>query len=93
VRVHRIVAVAGDRVSSPDGKLLVNGQPASESYLPRGSTTYNVAETTIPPHTVYVLGDNRGNSKDSRYCGPVPVRVVIGRVVFRVWPFSRLGGI
>jgi signal peptidase I len=92
-QIKRVVAVPGDRVSSQSGELLVNGHPAPESYLPRDTTTVNVTNVTVPPRAVYVLGDNRNNSKDSRFCGPVPVGHVVGRAVLRVWPLSRFGGI
>jgi signal peptidase I len=92
-QIKRIVAVAGDRVSSDADRLLVNGQPVSEPYLARNTITFRVTQLTVPPGSIYTLGDNRENSKDSRYCGPVPIANVIGRAEFRVWPPTRLGGI
>jgi signal peptidase I len=92
-QIKRVVAVAGDRVSSSSGKLLLDGQPASEPYLARDTTTVNVTDLTVPPEAVYLLGDNRANSKDSRYCGTVQLNHVVGRAVFRPWPISRAGGI
>jgi signal peptidase I len=91
--IKRIVAVAGERVSGDGKRLVVDGKPATERYLARDTTTSNVTELIVPPGSVYALGDNRPESKDSRYCGPVPVKHVIGRAVFRVWPPSRLNGI
>lgn len=104
--VKRVVGLPGDSVSSVNDVLYINGHPQSESYLPAGTvTTGNFSQAPgcqpspasdanrsclIPPGEYWVMGDNRGDSKDSRSFGPIKGSLVIGRVVFRVWPITSL---
>lgn len=102
VLVKRTIAVAGDVVDIDDstGTLYINGQAQDESYT-YGKPTYELPSTysgvdisypyTVPQGTIWVMGDNRTNSSDSRYFGPVDVETVTGRVFFRYWPFDRFG--
>ena len=82
-----------------NGSLLVNDQPLTENYLKAESETNQVTfEVLVPENNLFVMGDNRGNSEDSRYHldlnnGMVPLSEVVGRVVMRIWPFDRIGGI
>jgi len=93
-RIMRVVAIGGDRVDEGSaGTLDVNGRPDSEPYLPAGTDTENVPTLTVPGGSVFVMGDNRGNSQDSRFLGPVPLQDVVGRAVLRWWPVNRLGGV
>jgi signal peptidase I len=81
--VKRVVGVAGDRLAVRDGHLIVNGKAEDESGLiPCDEVTLCTFPKTIvvPPESVYVLGDNRGASEDSRVFGPVPVTAVQGRI-------------
>ncbi|HEY3247043.1 MAG TPA: signal peptidase I [bacterium] len=94
--VKRVVALAGERVELRDGVVLINGQPISELYptaLAGGdrSCTSNYGPQQIPPDNLFVLGDNRCNSEDSRFFGFVPVPNVIGKALFIYWPLPRLG--
>lgn len=97
--VKRIVAVGGDRVSiGTDGVLRVNDAPVREPYLD-GRTESGGApfRTRVPSGTVFVLGDNRANSDDSRAFlgapggGMVPTGDIIGRVALRYWPLGSWG--
>ena len=88
--IKRVVAVAGDTVDAVDGMLLVNGKPVDESYLLPGTTTNRLTPMTVPDGHVYVMGDNRANSKDSRVVGPVPLDSIVGRARLVAWPFSRI---
>ena len=84
--IKRVVALPGERVEGHHGKVLVDGQELVEPYLRAGTATADFTEVVVPPETVFVLGDNRGNSADSRIFGPVPRSTVVGRAFARVWP-------
>ncbi len=86
--VKRVVGLPGDTVSSANGKLYVNGSPLNEPYLPPGTVTSGVSPQKIPPGELWVMGDNRGDSEDSRYFGPISEKLIVGRVVLRYWPLS-----
>lgn len=93
--VKRVVALPGDTLDFKDGKVIVNGQEIEEDYLSAG--TYTMApfgwqgEIRIPEGHYYVLGDNRGNSSDSRVFGPVPENAIEGKVWIRIYPFDKFG--
>jgi len=90
VELKRIVGVAGDRVAIADGVLEVNGRPRREPYVDYDQVdSVYFGPVTVPAGTVFVLGDNRRNSTDSRDFGPVPRRELIGPVAFRLWPPRR----
>ena len=84
--IKRVIAVGGDTVEGKDGLVFVNGEPADESYLPEGSATSSFGPVEVPQGTIFVMGDNRGNSDDSRNFGPVPVDTVVGRGFLLIWP-------
>jgi signal peptidase I len=90
--VKRVIGVSGDVVEIKGGVTYVNGVPLEEPYLhePELGT---LAPTEVPEDSVYVMGDNRNNSRDSRAVGSIPNNRIRGRVVFRVWPFNRFGKI
>ena len=92
--VKRVVARGGDRLMMVDGRLVRNGQPQREPYVRTdGCRSFCdfPREITVPRGHLYVLGDNRGASDDSRFWGPVPVEWVIGKVRLRYWPPGRVG--
>jgi len=93
--IKRIMAVEGDRVEIKEGKVYVNGEEQQEKYLPEGTTTkivyYN--NITVPEGYVYVLGDNRDQSVDSRTFGCIPVEKIEGKVTFRYWPLNKFNKI
>lgn len=86
----RIVAVGGDLVAIEDGVLVVDGQPVEEPYADSESIdSVYFGPVRVPPGAVFVLGDNRRNSVDSRAFGPITVDELRGRVVAVVWPPTR----
>ena len=88
--VKRVAAVGGDTVGIEDGVLVVNGKQERESYVDYGSVDgFYYGPVDVPPGEVFLLGDNRANSEDSRDFGPVRDDEVVGRVLVRVWPVTR----
>jgi signal peptidase I len=91
--IKRVVAVGGDRVEARDGEVLVNGEPVDEPYLAEGIGTADFSPVTVPDGAVWVMGDNRGSSGDSRSFGPVPLDAIVGKAFLLVWPPGNLGAI
>lgn len=91
--IKRIIAVEGDLVQIANGKVYVNGQELIEDYLQEGVTTKTVYYNNliVPEGCVYVLGDNRDNSMDSRTFGCIPLEKVEGKVILRYWPITDFG--
>lgn len=91
--IKRIVAVAGDVVEIQDDIAIINGVPEEARGVQIGAaeTTRSFGKVTVPPDHVYVLGDNRPVSLDSRYLGPVPLRSIRGKATFIFLPLHRLG--
>jgi signal peptidase I len=87
--VKRIVAIAGDTVSVSGGKLYVNGVAQDEPYLLEQDFSGEMSEIEVPPGQVFVMGDNRNNSGDSRMFGPIPVDSIIGKAFLVYWPISH----
>jgi signal peptidase I len=87
--IKRVVALPGERVEGLGGKVLVDGRQLIEPYLPAGVSTGDFAAVIVPPKTLWVMGDNRGNSADSRVFGPIPQSTVVGRAFTRVWPLGH----
>lgn len=94
VVIKRVVGLGGDVVSVEDGVLVVNGEAIREPYV-----DYRLADSsffgpeTVPEGHVFVMGDNRSNSRDSRAIGPVPEEDLIGRAVLRFWPLDKVGSV
>jgi len=87
--VKRIVAIAGDRVAISGGKLYVNGVAQDEPYLLEQDFSGEMPETVIPAGQVFVMGDNRNNSGDSRLFGPIPTDTIIGSAFLVYWPIGH----
>lgn len=91
--VKRVVAVAGDRVAIRDGSLYVNGVALDETYLLEENFRGEYPETTISQGQVFVMGDNRNHSGDSRLFGPINVDSIIGGAFVIYWPIRHWGGV
>jgi signal peptidase I len=90
--IKRVVAVAGDRVSVRNGRLFVDGKPREEPFTNKRFPDRSFfAPVTVPKGHVFVMGDNRANSSDSRVFGPLPKKNIEGEAFLRFWPLDRLG--
>ena len=92
VYIKRVVGMPGDRVRIDRGAVYVNGSKLDETYV-RYQDARSFPEVTIPADTLYVLGDNRANSEDSRFFGAVAENRIIGRAVYGVWPLAAIGAL
>ncbi|MEA2482142.1 MAG: signal peptidase [Thermoleophilaceae bacterium] len=94
--IKRVVAVGGDTIAIVNGHAVRNGVMAKESFAapcgPDGDCNFRDA-IKVPAGYVFMMGDNRGESDDSRYWGPVPVSWVVGQAFASYWPLSRIGGV
>src|SRR6266545_3232253 len=77
--------------TSQQGRLYRNGRPVNEPYLAPGTTTENCTPTTVAAGKLFVMGDNRNNSEDSRTFGPIDRSTLVGRAFVRIWPLSHTG--
>jgi len=91
--IKRVVAVGGQTIDIRDNAFWVNGKRMVEPYTHGLPTTLGTVTMplTLPPDTVWVMGDNRTNSADSRFIGPQPVSGVHGKAFVVYWPPSRMG--
>ena len=100
--VKRVIGLPGETISLKDGNVYINGRFLPEPFLPpdiRNDTYPGPSSDAdslkhgyrIPAGDVYVMGDNRPDSCDSRYWGPIPESSIVGKVDLRIWPLSRIG--
>src|ERR687885_1418994 len=85
--IKRVVGLPGDEISVQDGTLFVNGERQEEPYVNKQlPDTSSFGPMTVPEGKVFVMGDNRANSLDSRFFGPVPLENIEGKAFFVFWP-------
>jgi signal peptidase I len=89
--IKRVVGLPGETVEGKDGHVLVNGKAIAEPYLPKDTVTSTFPPTAVKPGQIWVMGDNRPNSKDSRFFGTISDDLVVGRAFIRVWPITNIG--
>jgi signal peptidase I len=92
--IKRVVGLPGDHISIVNGHVIRNGMPEKDGYIVPcdGGGTCNFPGTiTIPKGDYYMMGDNRPDSEDSRFWGPVPKAWIIGKAFFTYWPPDRIG--
>ncbi len=92
--VKRVIGLPGETVTLRDHDVYIDGKRLAEPYLPPGTQTVPICtlQSTfkIPPKSVLVLGDNRGDSSDGRCFGPIPERTILGRAFIRIWPITKI---
>jgi signal peptidase I len=92
--IKRVVGLPGDRIAVRGGHVIRDGRRATELFAaPCGNgLECDLGEIVVPAGHYFLMGDNRGNSDDSRYWGPVPRDQIIGHAVVTYWPPGRIGG-
>ena len=103
--IKRVIGLPGDKIKVKDGLVYVNGDQLDEPYLDQETEwPAGLGTVTVPEGSLFVMGDNRGNSLDSRYglgvhdpaqpgVGFIPIDAVVGKAFVIVWPPDRMGGI
>jgi signal peptidase I len=92
--VKRVVGLPGDLIQVSDGHVIRNGRAANEPFATHcGGPECNLAPIQVPKGTYFMMGDNRANSDDSRFWGPVPRAWIIGKAMVTYWPPDRVGGL
>jgi signal peptidase I len=84
--IKRVIGVPGDTVEGRNGRVFVDGKAVDEPYLQPGMQTSEFGPVKVPEGQIFVMGDNRTNSADSREFGPVPIDTVVGRAFLLIWP-------
>lgn len=88
--IKRVVALEGETIEERDGSLYIDGEPLDEPYLEPEVESRNVTRMVIPEGHVFVMGDNRGSSRDSRFFGPIDEDLIVGRAFVKVWPLPEV---
>jgi signal peptidase I len=91
--IKRVIGLPGETVEVRNGQVLINGVPLNEPYLPESARPQmgSMAPVRVPSDAVFVMGDNRGNSSDSRSWGPLPLDKIVGQAWFIYWPQQYWG--
>lgn len=89
--IKRVIGLPGDVVEGRENQVFINGEALVESYLDDGVVIRDFAAVEVPDDHVFVMGDNRSNSADSRVFGPINIDRIEGEAFLRYWPFSRVG--
>ncbi len=91
--IKRVIGLPGETVEIRNGQVLINGVPLFEPYLNDAARaqTGNMPPVQVPPNAVFVMGDNRGNSSDSRNWGPLPLENIVGKAWIIYWPQQYWG--
>lgn len=86
--IKRVVGLPGDKIDIVDGVVTINGETLVEPYI--SEPPVQDFSTVVPQGNLFVMGDNRNNSADSRYWGPMPIDNLKGQAVFLYWPLKRM---
>jgi signal peptidase I len=96
--VKRVIGLPGETIGTADGRVTIDGRPLAEPWLPAPppptlpsplAVPYSLSRPyLVPAGEYFVMGDNRTDSEDSRYFGPIPAGLIVGRMTFKAWPLS-----
>jgi signal peptidase I len=89
--IKRVIGLPGDTIEGRNGSIFINGKPLDEPYLPPDVRSRDFPPAKVPPKDIWVLGDNRQDSRDSTFFGPITEKSIVGRAFVRIWPLDRLG--
>jgi len=96
--IKRVIGLPGDQLVIKDNAVYVNGDKLEEDYLPEGTVTkqgrldcVDATPCVVPEDSIWVMGDNREHSFDSRYFGPIEENTIVGRAFLRIWPLGSFG--
>ncbi|MFC5648938.1 signal peptidase I [Paenibacillus solisilvae] len=90
--IKRVIGLPGDKLDIKNGTVYINDVPLKETYIIGTTFTNGMAVPfTVPANEVFVMGDNRENSQDSRELGPIAMSSLEGRAIFRLWPLQKFG--
>ncbi|MEI8126385.1 MAG: signal peptidase I [Actinomycetota bacterium] len=89
--VKRVVGLPGETISSTGETIYINGKKLSEPWTHTSPLGPAISSTLIPTGSYFMMGDNNSNSCDSRYWGTLPRHYMVGKVLLRIWPPSRIG--
>ena len=87
--IKRVIGLPGERVEIIDNQVFIDGVPIDEPYVKTGSTMPDFGPIIVGPGEMFVMGDNRNSSQDSRYFGSVPTNTIVGRAFVIMWPVAR----
>ncbi len=90
--VKRVVGLPGETIGVHDGQVYIDGEPLEEPYTREDTIYYEMEDTVIPEGYVFVMGDNRNDSKDSHSSsvGPLPLSDLVGKAQFVIWPLNAI---
>jgi len=89
--IKRVIALPGETIEVRDCKVLINGNALDEPYVKEWSRTCTAAPKVVGNNEVFVMGDNRDDSQDSRFFGPISQNLIVGRAFVIVWPLTIIG--
>lgn len=89
--IKRVVGLGGETIEGRRGTVLIDGEAIAEDYLPEGTANRDFGPFVIGDDEVFVMGDNRGDSRDSTVFGPIDQDLIVGRAFIRIWPFTEFG--
>jgi len=91
--IKRVIGLPGETLEIHANQVLIDGEVIEEPYLDATIEMFDFGPVAVPEESVFVMGDNRSSSRDSRFFGAVPLDEVVGKALVLMWPPSRIGGL